>query len=61
MSDHDCPGARTIDVRKAADIRGRTLLVLDDVFTTGSTLRECGAVLRKAGAAEVRALTIAQA
>ena len=48
-------------VRKAADIRDRTLLVLDDVFTTGSTLRECGAVLRKAGAAEVRALTIAQA
>ena len=49
------------DVRRPVDIRGRTLLVLDDVFTTGSTLRECSAVLRKAGAAEVRALTVAQA
>lgn len=48
-------------VRKSEDIRGRTLLVLDDVFTTGSTLRECSVVLKKAGAAEVRALTVAQA
>ena len=49
------------DVRKPEDIRERTVLVLDDVFTTGSTLRECSAVLKKAGAAEVRALTVAQA
>jgi len=49
------------DVRKKEEVRGRTLLLLDDVYTTGSTLRECSAVLRKAGAAEVRAVTIAQA
>ena len=49
------------DVRKPADILARTVLLLDDVFTTGSTLRECSAVLMKAGAAEVRALTVAQA
>jgi ComF family protein len=49
------------DVRKREEIRGRTLLVLDDVYTTGSTLRECSAVLKRAGAAEVRAVTIAQA
>jgi competence protein ComFC len=34
---------------------------VDDVFTTGSTLRECSRVLRGAGAREVRALTLAQA
>lgn len=42
-------------------IKGKNLLLLDDVFTTGATLTECCEVLNKAGAKEVRALTIAQA
>ncbi len=52
---------RAYGVRKPEDIRARTVLVLDDVFTTGSTLRESSGELRRAGAAEVRALTVAQA
>ncbi len=47
--------------RGARKIAGKTLLLVDDVFTTGSTLRECSRVLMSAGAREVRALTLAQA
>ena len=35
-----------------------TVLLIDDVFTTGSTLRACAAVLKQAGAKQVFALTI---
>lgn len=48
-------------VKNARDIVGRTLVLVDDVTTTGATLRECARVLVEAGAAEVRAITLAQA
>ena len=48
-------------VKKAEEIRDKVVLLLDDVFTTGSTVRECSRLLVEAGAQEVRALTIAQA
>jgi predicted amidophosphoribosyltransferase len=35
------------------------LVLVDDVMTTGSTLRECAIMLRAAGAARVSAVTIA--
>lgn len=37
---------------------GAHLLLVDDVFTTGSTVHECARVLRAAGAASVRVLTV---
>ncbi|MGB9906123.1 MAG: ComF family protein [Candidatus Saccharicenans sp.] len=48
-------------VRKPGQIEKRRLLLVDDVFTTGSTLRECAKELRKSGALEVRAITLARA
>ncbi len=48
-------------VRHADKVRGRTLIVIDDVTTTGATIRECARVLKKAGAKEIRAITLAQA
>lgn len=43
-----------------ADICGKTLLLVDDIVTTGSTLSEAASVLRKAGAASVIGLTLAR-
>lgn len=42
-------------------IHGRTLVLVDDVLTTGATLDACALVLREAGAREVRALAAAHA
>ncbi len=41
-------------------IRGRRILVVDDVMTTGATLDECARILRRAGAVSVYALTVAR-
>ena len=41
--------------------RGKTLLLIDDVFTTGATANECARMLVKGRAKEVDILTIARA
>jgi predicted amidophosphoribosyltransferase len=41
-------------------IRGRTVMVIDDVYTTGTTLNECARVLRRAGAKRVVVATVAR-
>lgn len=48
-------------VVKSAKIKGRSILVVDDVMTTGTTAGECARVLRRAGAKEVFVATVARA
>jgi ComF family protein len=42
------------------DVSGRDVLLLDDVFTTGTTVSECARVLRRAGAHRVWVATVAR-
>jgi ComF family protein len=45
----------------AGALRGTTVVLIDDVMTTGATLDECSRALLDAGAKTVRALTVARA
>lgn len=48
-------------LKDPAGIRGKRVLLIDDVYTTGATLEECARVLIGGGAARVDALTLARA
>lgn len=47
-------------LRKNVDIKDKTIILIDDVSTTGTTLEECAKVLRAAGAKRVWGLVIAR-
>lgn len=47
-------------VAKPLDVEGREVLVVDDVFTTGTTVSECARILRRAGASKVFVATVAR-
>lgn len=50
----------TFKVIDPKPVRGRTILLLDDVMATGSTLSECAKTLKEAGAWRVWAVTLAR-
>ena len=55
--------ANVSGVYRAADedqVKGKSILLVDDIVTTGATLSECARVLISAGAREVKAVTVAR-
>ena len=48
-------------VARPQQVAGKRILVIDDVFTTGATLRAAASALKSAGASYVCALTLARA
>lgn len=53
-------GAFRIAPRHSARVAGAHIVLIDDVLTTGSTLKACARVLKRAGATRVDALVLAR-
>jgi competence protein ComFC len=47
-------------LKKDVYVRGKKILLIDDVFTTGSTIQECAKVFKKAGVKEVVGFSVAR-
>ena len=70
VSQGDMPSARarlknvarafTVSDAQKNRIKGRRILLVDDVLTTGATLNACAKALKRAGAATVSAVTLAR-
>ncbi|HEY3930483.1 MAG TPA: phosphoribosyltransferase family protein [Candidatus Koribacter sp.] len=56
---HNLHGAFAVPDR--AHLRGRRVLLVDDVLTTGATADECSRILLRAGAEQVLVATVARA
>lgn len=54
-------GAFVVDPLRALQLQGKRVVLLDDVMTTGATLREAARVLRQCGVAHITAMALARA
>jgi ComF family protein len=53
-------GAFVVHPRHAASIKGKTILLIDDVMTTAATISQCAQALLDAGAMQINVLTLAR-
>ncbi len=53
-------GAISLNHKYKSRIKGASIVLIDDVMTTGATLNECARVLKSAGAGKVDVLTLAR-
>ena len=53
-------GAFRVEANRAAAVKARKVLLIDDVLTTGATVDACARALKRAGASKVAVLTLAR-
>jgi len=53
-------GSFSIKKNRASAVQDKDILLVDDLFTTGSTANECSRILKQAGAASVKVITLAR-
>lgn len=52
-------GAFSLNIKFKNKIKGKNIILVDDITTTGTTLRECAKVLKQSGAGKVIGVTLA--
>jgi ComF family protein len=52
---------RAFQVKDREAIKGKAVMLVDDVYTTGTTVNQCSRALHMAGAEKVAVLTVARA
>ena len=57
---HNLSGALAIEPLRQPQLQGKSVVLIDDVMTTGATLHTAALALRQAGAAHITALVVAR-